>query len=79
MNDAGDRPASVRCTQCGTEGAEIGFLNDSGQYAAGHVRWMQGPLKIGFFGAKGSGGRRAIEAWRCPTCGHLELFAGKWL
>lgn len=60
-------------------GAEIGFLNDSGQYAAGHVRWMQGPLKIGFFGAKGSGGRRAIEAWRCPKCGHLELFAGKWL
>ncbi|MBB4854794.1 hypothetical protein HNP40_002186 [Mycobacteroides chelonae] len=60
-------------------GAEIGFLNDSGQYAAGHVRWMQGPLKIGFFGAKGSGGLRAIEAWRCPKCGHLELFAGKWL
>ncbi|MFA4083048.1 hypothetical protein [Mycobacteroides salmoniphilum] len=79
MTDAGDGTKNARCTQCGTEGSEIGFLGDSGQAAAGHVWWVGGPLKVGFFGAKRGGARRAIDAWRCPNCGHLELFAGKWL
>ncbi|MGC7358286.1 hypothetical protein RA989_20730, partial [Mycobacteroides abscessus subsp. massiliense] len=47
MNDAGDRPANVRCTQCGTEGAEIGFLNDSGQYAAGTTFQAEAAIEVG--------------------------------
>ncbi|MER5380852.1 hypothetical protein OG788_37105 [Streptomyces sp. NBC_00647] len=68
---------NVRCTQCGTVGLEQGFVEDSGQNAPGFARWIAGPLERGLFGGAKRLGRprRQIDAYRCPTCAHLELFA----
>jgi DNA-directed RNA polymerase subunit RPC12/RpoP len=65
------------CSQCGTNGLEQGFIEDSGQDSRGYSRWIPGPLQRGPFGnAKRLGRKRwQIDAYRCPTCGHLELFA----
>ncbi|MCP9955807.1 MULTISPECIES: hypothetical protein [Actinomadura] len=66
-----------RCTQCGTEGLEPGFIEDAGEHSRGYARWIAGPLERGIFGGAKRMGRQRwqIEAWRCPQCGHLELFA----
>ncbi|MEU6894596.1 hypothetical protein ABZ934_22820 [Streptomyces sp. NPDC046557] len=67
----------MRCTFCGAGAIEPGFVEDAGQGAPGYARWIAGPLERGLFGwPKRSGrARRRIDAWRCPQCGHLELFA----
>jgi hypothetical protein len=67
----------MRCTQCGGEQLGPGFLEDTGESARGHVRWIEGPLQLGVFGGARKLGkpRRAISAYRCADCGHLELFA----
>ncbi|MET9345255.1 hypothetical protein [Streptomyces termitum] len=68
---------TFRCTHCGTVGLELGFVEDSGQNARGYTRWVQGALEKGIFGMAKLRGRpvREIEAYRCPSCSHLELFA----
>ena len=55
---------------------EPGFIEDRGQGAPGYGRWVEGRLEQGLFGPRRFGrGRRAIEAYRCQLCSHLELFA----
>ncbi|TQS41125.1 hypothetical protein FL583_31550 [Cryptosporangium phraense] len=60
---------------------EEGFVEDSGEYSQGFSRWIPGPLERGIFGGARRMGkpRRAIRAFRCQRCGHLELYAGEWL
>lgn len=67
----------MRCTQCGTVGLEPGFVEDGGEHSRGYARWIAGPLERGLLGnAKRAGRpRRQIDAYRCPNCAHLELFA----
>ncbi|MCD9876855.1 hypothetical protein [Streptomyces guryensis] len=68
---------NYKCTYCGTLGLVDGFIEDEGQGARGYARWIEGALERGpLGGAKRLGRpRRQIEAYRCPKCGHLELFA----
>ncbi|MBN3929876.1 hypothetical protein IQ279_09525 [Streptomyces verrucosisporus] len=68
---------TVKCTQCGTTGLEPGFIEDSGDNSRGYARWIAGPLEFGPFGGARRMGRPRwqIDAYRCPKCGHLELFA----
>jgi hypothetical protein len=70
---------TIKCSQCNTVGLEPGFVEDSGEGARGYARWIAGPLERGVFGGAKRMGRQRwqIEAFRCPTCGHLELFASK--
>ncbi|WP_330458622.1 hypothetical protein OIB37_17955 [Streptomyces sp. NBC_00820] len=60
-------------------GLEPGFVNDTGQGSRGFTRWIQGALERGPFGGAKLMGRPAwrIDAFRCPNCAHLELFAGQ--
>ncbi|MGA8115486.1 MAG: hypothetical protein WCA46_17625 [Actinocatenispora sp.] len=71
----------LKCTHCGLVGLEPGFLEDSGESAKGFVRWIEGALERGLLGnAKRMGRpRRQVDAWRCPSCAHVELFAGDYL
>lgn len=66
-----------RCTQCGTEDLEPGFIEDAGEHSRGYARWIAGPLERGVFGGAKRLGRQRwqIDAWRCRRCGHLELWA----
>ncbi|WP_285564937.1 hypothetical protein [Streptomyces sp. RTGN2] len=68
---------NIRCTQCGAVGLEPGFVEDSGQGSRGYARWIAGALERGLFGGARRMGRPhwQIDAYRCPTCSHLELFA----
>ncbi|MBW5252743.1 hypothetical protein P8A21_38755 [Streptomyces poriferorum] len=65
------------CTHCGTVGLMEGFIEDAGEHSRGYARWIEGALERGVFGGAKRMGRprRQIEAFRCPKCGHLELFA----
>lgn len=68
----------MKCTYCGSAGLDIGFIRDSGQGSLGFTRWVEGALTRGsvFGGAKLMGKpQRQVEAFRCPRCGHLEMFA----
>lgn len=67
----------IRCTQCGSEDMEPGFVEDTGEHSRGYARWIAGPLERGVFGgAKRMGRPRLqIDAWRCRQCAHLELYA----
>ncbi|MDJ0383594.1 hypothetical protein [Streptomyces sp. G-G2] len=68
---------TVKCTQCETVGLEQGFVEDSGEGSRGYARWISGALERGVFGGAKRLGRPRwqIDAFRCPKCGHLELFA----
>jgi phage FluMu protein Com len=69
---------NIRCTQCGAIGLETGFIEDPGTNGArGYSRWVAGPLELGAFGFAKLRGRTRwqIDAFRCPNCAHLELFA----
>ncbi|WTD07765.1 hypothetical protein OHA54_00330 [Streptomyces anulatus] len=70
---------NIRCTQCGAVGLTQGFVDESGQGARGFVRWIAGPLQRSRFGFVKKVGRPTyqIDAYRCPTCAHLELFAAQ--
>ncbi|MCH0566594.1 MULTISPECIES: hypothetical protein [unclassified Streptomyces] len=67
----------VTCTQCRTVGLQPGFIEDTGDRASGYARWIAGPLERGLLGGAKRWGRPRyqIDAYRCPACGHLELFA----
>ncbi len=47
------------------------------QSIVGHVRWVPGKLQKTIFGIAWRLGkpRWRIATYRCPSCGHLELFA----
>ncbi|WP_320773192.1 hypothetical protein [Streptomyces sp. CRN 30] len=67
------------CTHCATVGLEEGFIEDAGEHSRGYARWIEGALERGFLGGAKRMGRtkRRIAAFRCPKCGHLELFAAE--
>lgn len=75
---------SIRICSCGTT-LEEGFIADYAHHATLAAVWVEGPPgeKKSFWEASmtGSGiklqGReaRVLEAWRCPACGRLELYA----
>lgn len=67
----------LRCTQCGTVGLEPGYVEDGGRASYGFARWVPGFVQRGFLGiASGAGRPRVqVDAFRCPQCAHLELFA----
>ncbi|MGG8410394.1 hypothetical protein ACM614_29490 [Streptomyces sp. 12297] len=69
---------TFRCTQCGTVGLESGFVEDAGEHSPGFARWIAGTLERGLFGGARRWGKPKwqIDAFRCPQCSHLELFAG---
>jgi hypothetical protein len=69
----------LRCSQRGAVGLEQGFVEDSGQNSRGYARWVQGALERGVFGGAKLIGRPKwqIDAFRCPHCAHLELFAAQ--
>ena len=75
--DAG-RPRP-RCTQCSWEDLRQGFLEDRGEGSGGDVRFVDGPLSRGPFGGAQRFGRsrRAVHAYHCTRCGHVELFVGE--
>ena len=73
----GDGAQEARCTACHSGGLEPGFIEDSGQGSQGYARWIAGALERGLFGGAFKMGKQrwVVEAWRCPACGHLELYA----
>ena len=77
---AGEMP-QIACTVCGDRGLEEGFIEDTGESSRGYARWIVGPLQRGLFGGPRRLGRprREIRAYRCPRCGHLELYAGEFV
>jgi hypothetical protein len=70
---------NIRCTQCGAVGLEPGFVEDAGQGSHGYARWIAGPLERGLLGFAKLRGKQhwQIDAFRCPNCAHLELFAAR--
>jgi DNA-directed RNA polymerase subunit RPC12/RpoP len=69
--------SEIRCTHCGTTALQPGFVEDRGQGSMGYTQWIAGALERGPLGnARRMGRPRSqIDAFRCPQCGHLELFA----
>jgi hypothetical protein len=68
---------TMKCTHCDATDLEAGFLFDGGQQNR-YGRWASGPFKLGLFGGLRQAWnipKRRIDAYRCPQCGHLELFA----
>jgi hypothetical protein len=68
--------SEIHCTHCGTIGLQQGFVEDRGQASLGYTQWIAGALERGPLGnARRMGRPRSqIDAFRCPLCGHLELF-----
>jgi len=66
----------IHCTHCGATGLQQGFVEDKGQGSRGYAQWVAGALELGVLGfARVMGKSRSqIDAFRCPHCGHLELF-----
>jgi biotin-dependent enzyme len=77
LEAAGGPPSRATvCTHCGSESMEPGFIEDRGQGSRGYGRWVEGHLERGLLGARRMGRRRrAIEAYRCVHCSHLDFFA----
>jgi hypothetical protein len=67
----------MKCGQCGNVGLEPGFIEDAGEHSRGYARWVEGALQRGPLGNARRMGRAKwqVDAYRCPGCGHLELFA----
>ena len=74
----------MKCTACGGE-LEDGFLPDTGTAQTWVAVWIPGTpsAKQGFWERVRSGGgismeglhAKTIDARRCTSCGHLELYA----
>lgn len=67
----------LRCPHCGTVGLEPGYAEDTGRQSFGFVRWVPGFLERTVFGVAKGGRlpRFRVDAFRCPTCFRLELYA----
>ena len=70
-----------KCTRCGHEGLEPGFISDAQAQTPGFAVWVEGEMEVGFFGGVKLRGRPKwqVDAHRCPNCFHLELFANRQL
>ncbi len=69
---------TLRCTYCGTVGLQPGFIADNAPSGRGDARWIAGTIERGALGGAKRMGRpnHQMDVFRCPNCGHLELFAG---
>ncbi|WP_338772304.1 hypothetical protein V7968_12845 [Nocardia vulneris] len=66
---------AMHCTHCGGDGLVPGFIEDSGDSSRGHVRWTEGALEIGSWGAIRTGRPHwLVDAYQCRDCSHLVLF-----
>jgi len=67
----------IHCTHCGSTSLQQGFVEDRGEGSMGYAKWVAGALEKGLFGGAKTMGRprSQIDAFRCPQCGHLELFS----
>lgn len=65
------------CGYCGKGPLVRGFIEDAGERSQGYARWIPGALQRGIFGGASTfmKQRVAIHAFRCESCGHLDLFA----
>ena len=54
-----------------------GFLEDSGESSKGRTRWIPGPIEVGLLGGTRKFGKPRLEvtAFRCRSCGVLEMVA----
>ncbi len=52
-------------------------MADLGQHSYNYGVWVEGPLEVGPLGGARLMNRtlRAVYAYRCTHCSHLELFA----
>lgn len=69
--------SGLRCTSCGHDELAPGFILDMGQGSKGFAQWVSGWLERGsVFGIPKIRGRwrGRVDAFRCPMCGHLELY-----
>ena len=68
---------NIRCTCCGTTGLQQGFILDNAPAGRGDTRWVAGLIERGPLGRARTARRLhlRIDAFRCHTCGHLEMFA----
>lgn len=74
-----------KCTACGLWGLEPGFLPDVGAAQTWIAVWVPGQpssAKSVWERMRSGGGvnldgvgAKAVEAYRCPECGHLQLYA----
>ena len=78
---AGPRPMTKKattCLRCDAEMAE-GWLLEQTQGSTQSAEWIEGPPKDCFWPwyEKITSGKRRIpiQAYRCPKCAHVELFA----
>lgn len=66
----------LRCTSCGHVGLGEGWIFAGGGMAV----WVSGLLRRSALGGPKGYGRSpkfVIDVFRCPACGHLEMFANK--
>jgi len=68
---------NIRCTCCGAVGLEQGFIEDNAPAGRGDARWVAGPIERGVLGRAKTARRLhlQLDVFRCPQCGHLEMFA----
>ena len=66
-----------RCSYCSGGPLVRGFIEDAGEHSQGYARWIAGSLQRGVFGGAARFGKErvAVHAFRCESCGHLDLFA----
>jgi DNA-directed RNA polymerase subunit RPC12/RpoP len=70
----------MRCTFCGHVGLGDGYVAVGGMVVGGFAVWVSGLLRRNGIGAaKGAAGRPTfiVDVFRCPACGHLEMFANR--
>jgi predicted nucleic-acid-binding Zn-ribbon protein len=67
---------TLKCPKC-QNGMEDGFLLDQQGYNSQYTntQWVEGPVKKKFLGGIETKVRRPILAFRCTSCGYLELYA----
>jgi hypothetical protein len=68
----------LTCARCGGS-LEEGYIPEQGDmnYGLGPSEWVEGQPKISFWAGLDTDGREKfkVEAFRCASCGRLELFA----
>jgi hypothetical protein len=70
----------LACTSCGHVGLGEGYVSLGGSSVGGFAVWVSGLLQRNAIGGTTSVKRRPkfiVEVFRCPACGHLELFANQ--
>ena len=71
------RPEDYRCPKCGAE-MEAGMMTDHFNYTSKvQSEWVSGTPELSFWtGVKIAGRKRSkVVAYRCGSCGYLELYA----